>query len=113
MSSTTLDKAISRAANTTSEAADYISVFAWIGVVLSVLLVPFTMGASLLILLATPVEFGFSRIVKEQARQTQLMKVMIRVQAGVLVDEPEEVTKELTDDEVEAQRRRIMGLDRE
>ena len=40
-------------------------------------------------MLVVPVEFAFARLVNEQVRQTELMKVMIRVQAGVLVDEPE------------------------
>ena len=36
---------------------------------------------------APPVEFAFARLVGEQVKQTELMKVMIKVQAGVLVDE--------------------------
>ena len=88
-----LEKAISRANRKTSKSAEIISLFTWIGIVLCVLGVPFTYGASLLYLLLVPVEFAFARLVGEQVKQTELMKVMIRVQAGELVDEPEAVTE--------------------
>jgi hypothetical protein len=88
-----LEKAISRANRQTSVAADFISIFTWVGIVLCVILAPFTLGVSLLYLLLVPVEFAFARMVSEQVKQTELMKVMIRVQAGELVDEPEEATE--------------------
>ena len=87
---TTLDTAISRAYRKTSTAADLISAFTWVGVVLCVVLAPFTIGVSLLYLLLVPVEFAFARMVSEQVKQTELMKVMIRVQAGVEVAEEHE-----------------------
>ena len=89
-----LEKAIARANRKTSQSADFISLFTWIGIVLCVFLAPFTLGASLLYLLLVPVEFAFARLVGEQVKQTELMKVMIRVQAGELLDEPQEVIKE-------------------
>ena len=92
-----LEKAISRAYRKTSSAADFISVFTWIDIVLAVILAPFTLGVSLLYLLIVPVKFAFARMVSEQVKQTELMKVMIRVQAGELVDEPEEATEEEID----------------
>ena len=92
-----LEKAISRAYRKTSVAADFISIFTWVGIALCVILAPFTLGVSLLYLLLVPVEFAFARMVSEQVKQTELMKVMIRVQAGELVDEPEEATEEEID----------------
>ena len=91
-----LEKAISRANRQTSVAADFISIFTWVGIVLCVILAPFTLGVSLLYLLLVPVEFAFARMVSEQVKQTELMKVMIRVQAGELVVEPEETTETST-----------------
>ena len=103
----TLEKAISRAYKKTSAAVSFIEVFTWIGIVLCVILAPFTLGVSLIYLLLVPVEFAFARMVNEQVKQTELMKVMIRVQAGELVDEPEEMSTAV---DVEAQRRRLAGL---
>ena len=94
MSSTTLDKAISRGARKTSTSAEFISVFTWISIVIAIIAAIPTFGLSLLFLLAVPVEFAFARLVNEQVRQTELMKVMIRVQAGELVEEPEETTEQ-------------------
>ena len=85
-----VENKISRASRKTSKSADVISLFTWLGIVLCILALPFTYGASLLYLLLVPVEFAFARLVNEQVKQTELMKVMIRVQAGELVEEPDE-----------------------
>ena len=69
-----LEKAISRAYRKTSIAADFTSIFTWVGIVLCVILAPFTLGVSLLYLLLVPVEFAFARMVSEQVKQTELMK---------------------------------------
>ena len=87
-----LNKAVNKAAKTTSVSADFIIVFTWLGIGICVIAAPFTIGISLVYLLLVPVEFAFARMVNEQVKQTELMKVMIKVQAGEMIERPDVIS---------------------
>ena len=53
--------------------------FAVLGALACVIAAPFTMGASLLVLVfALPLEFALARMVREQCKQTKLLMLLVK-----------------------------------
>jgi len=66
------------ARKTDSASADILTFICWLEVAGCVLAAPFTMGASLLLLIAVvPLNFLLIRMVKEQIKQTRLLMLVV------------------------------------
>lgn len=73
---------LSKAAKAKSSADTWITVTCWLNVVVCVIAAPFTMGLSLLVILANAPIAALGCIATESMRQTELLKLQARMQAG-------------------------------